>query len=100
MSGCSGGAGGEGGTGSSGLGLGLGGLAINFVLRVRFGRAGALLSQERDRDLEACSGFPLRLVEANSSSCCSLIELYISLAAPLMLLGLVSPRLAASAAPF
>ncbi len=58
-----------------------------------------LLSQERDRDFETCSGFPLRLVDANSSSSCSLIELYISFAAPLRLLGLVSPRLAASAAP-
>ena len=70
MSGCSGGAGGEGGTGSGGLGFGLGGLAINFVIRVRLADR-ARCAQERDRDLEACSGFPLRFVEANSSSSCS-----------------------------
>jgi hypothetical protein len=58
-----------------------------------------LLSQERERDFETCSGFPLRLVDANSSSSCSLIELNISFAAPLRLLGLASPRLAASATP-
>jgi hypothetical protein len=38
------------------------------------------LSQECDRDFETYSGFRLRLVEANSSSSCSLIELYISFA--------------------
>jgi hypothetical protein len=59
----------------------------------------ALRSQERERDFDTCSGFPLRLVDANSSSSCSLIELYISFAAPLRLLGLASPLLAASAAP-
>jgi len=61
--------------------------------------AGLAPDQERDRDFETCSGFPLRLVDANSSSSRSLIELYISFAAPLRLPGLVSPRLAASAAP-
>ena len=61
--------------------------------------AGLAPDQERDRDFETCSGFPLRLVDANSSRSRSLIELYISFAAPLRLPGLVSPRLAASAAP-
>jgi len=60
--------------------------------------AGLAPDQERDRDFETCSGFPLRLVDANSSRSRSLM-LYISFAAPLRLPGLVSPRLAASAAP-
>jgi hypothetical protein len=51
------------------------------------------------RDFETCSGLPLRLVEANSSSSLSLIELYMLRDAPLSLLGLVLPRLAESAAP-
>src|SRR5438876_10259135 len=44
-------------------------------------------------------GRPLRLVSANSSSCFSLIDSYISREAPLSSLFLISPRLAASAAP-
>lgn len=35
-----------------------------------------------DRDLAACWGLPLRLVEANSSSCFSLIDMYMLLDAP------------------
>ena len=49
--------------------------------------------------LATCSGLPLRLVEANSSSCFSLIDSYMLLDAPLSSLTGVSPRLAASAAP-
>jgi hypothetical protein len=48
---------------------------------------------------DTCSGLPLRLVEANSSNCFSLIEAYILLDAPLSWLTGVSPRLAARAAP-
>lgn len=67
-------------------------------------RVGDLRAVVRDddfflRDFETCSGLPLRLVEANSSSCFSLIDLYMLLDAPLSLLGLVLPRLAESAAP-
>jgi len=51
------------------------------------------------RGFATCSGLPLRLVEANSSSCFSLIDLYMLRDAPLSLLGLVLPRLAESAAP-
>jgi hypothetical protein len=32
-----------------------------------------------ERDLAACAGLPLRLAEANSSSCLSLIDLYMLL---------------------
>src|SRR5579872_422239 len=46
-----------------------------------------------------CSGLPLRLVAAKSSSWSSLIDLYISRDAPLRLLTFCPPRLAASAAP-
>src|SRR5690606_4573462 len=46
-----------------------------------------------------CSGLPLRLVEANSSSCFSLIDSYMSRDAPLRSLFFASPRLAESAAP-
>ena len=67
-------------------------------------RVGDFRAVERDagffvRDFETCSGLPLRLVEANSSSCFSLIDLYMPRDAPLSLLGLVLPRLAESAAP-
>jgi hypothetical protein len=65
--------------------------------------AGDFRAVDRDdffvRDFAACSGLPLRLVEANSSSCLSLIDLYMLRDAPLSLLGLVLPRLAESAAP-
>ena len=69
-----------------------------------FLRAGDFRVVERDdddfeRDFAECSGLPLRLVEANSSSSLSLIDLYMLLDAPLSLLGLVLPRLAESAAP-
>src|SRR6476646_7574766 len=69
-----------------------------------FLRAGDFRVEEREdadleRDFAACSGLPLRLVEANSSSCFSLIDLYMPLDAPLSLLGPVLPRLAESAAP-
>ena len=71
---------------------------------VDFLRAGDFRVEEREdadfeRDFAACSGLPLRLVEANSSSCFSLIGLYMPLDAPLSLLGPVLPRLAESAAP-
>src|SRR5690606_5070736 len=52
-----------------------------------------------NQDFEAFRGFPLRLVEAISLSSFSLIDLAISLDAPLRLLALSSPRLTASAAP-
>src|SRR5690606_27834156 len=45
------------------------------------------------------SGRPLRLVSANSSSCFSLIDSYISFDAPFNSDFFVSPRLADSAAP-
>src|SRR5690606_19912239 len=45
------------------------------------------------------SGRPLRLVSANSSSWSSLIDSYISREAPCSSDFLISPRLAASAAP-
>ena len=48
---------------------------------------------------EACSGLPLRLVEAKSSSWLSLMDWYIDLAGPFRSLTFCSPRLAASAAP-
>jgi hypothetical protein len=72
--------------------------------RVVLLRAGDFRAVERvdaffARDFETCSGFPLRLVEANSSSCLSVIDLYMLREAPLSLLGLVLPRLAESAAP-
>jgi hypothetical protein len=41
----------------------------------------------------------LRLVEANSSSCSTVIDLYMLLDAPLSLFRLVLPRWAATAAP-
>ena len=53
----------------------------------------------RDQDFETCSGLPLRLVEASSSSCSSVIDFSIDFDAPLSSLFLTSPRLAASAAP-
>jgi hypothetical protein len=67
-------------------------------------RAGDFRAVERDdiffvRDFDTCSGLPLRLVEANSSNCLSLIDLYMLRDAPLSLLGLVLPRFAESAAP-
>src|SRR3546814_8440906 len=46
-------------------------------------------------ELELCSGLPLRLVEASSSSSFSLMESYVLREAPLSSLTLVSPRLAA-----
>src|SRR5690606_1652360 len=49
--------------------------------------------------LRTCSGSDLRLVWANSSSCASLMDSYISFDAPLSSLTLTSPRLAARAAP-
>lgn len=74
------------------------------VLRAGLFRVGDFRAVVRDddffvRDFETCSGLPLRLVEANSSSCRSLIDLYMLRDAPLSLLGLVLPRLAESAAP-
>ena len=48
---------------------------------------------------EACSGFPLRFVEASSSSCFSLIDFSMLLEAPFSSDFLVSPRFAESAAP-
>ena len=74
------------------------------VFRAVLLRAGDFRAVERDadffvRDFATCSGLPLRLVEANSSSCFSLIDLYMLRDAPLSLLGLVLPRLAESAAP-
>jgi hypothetical protein len=74
------------------------------VFRAVLLRVGDFLAVGRDagffvRDFETCSGLPLRLVEANSSSCFSLIDLYMLRDAPLSLLGLVLPRLAESAAP-
>ena len=74
------------------------------VFRAVLLRVGDFRAVERDddffvRDFAACSGLPLRLVEANSSSCFSLIDLYMLRDAPLSLLGLVFPRLAESAAP-
>src|SRR5690606_6680888 len=45
------------------------------------------------------SGRPLRFVSANSSSCFSLMDSYISFDAPLSSFFLVSPRLAERAAP-
>src|SRR5580698_1292813 len=50
------------------------------------------------RFLATCSGLPLRLVWAKSSSCFSLIDFSIDFDAPLSLLFGVSPRLAESAA--
>lgn len=75
-----------------------------MVFRVALFRVGDFRAVERDddflvRDFETCSGLPLRLVEANSSSSLSLIDLYMPRDAPLSLLGLVLPRLAESAAP-
>jgi hypothetical protein len=49
--------------------------------------------------LEACSGIPLRRVEAISSSSFSLIDSYMLFEAPFSSLTFCSPRLAASAAP-
>ena len=49
--------------------------------------------------LDACSGFPLRLVEAISSSSFSLIDSYMLFEAPLSELTFCLPRFAASAAP-
>src|SRR3954451_2750177 len=46
-----------------------------------------------------CSGRPLRLVSAKSSSCFSLIESYMLLEAPFNALFRLSPRLAERAAP-
>ena len=74
------------------------------VFRAVLLRVGDFRAVERDddffvRDFAAFSGLPLRLVEANSSSCFSLIDLYMLRDAPLSLLGLVFPRLAESAAP-
>jgi hypothetical protein len=71
---------------------------------VGFLRAGELRVEEREdadfeRDLAACSGLPLRLVEANSSSSLSLIDLYMLLDAPRRDAFARFPRLAASAAP-
>lgn len=71
---------------------------------VDFLRVGDFRVEEREdadfeRDFVICSGLPLRLVEANSSSSFSLIDSYMLLDAPLSLLGLVLPRLAESAAP-
>lgn len=50
-------------------------------------------------ELDTCSGLPLRLVEAISSSSFSLIESYMLLDAPLSALTFCLPRFAASAAP-
>ena len=50
-------------------------------------------------DLVTCSGLPLHLVEASSSSSTLVIDFSIDLEAPLSCLSLMSPRLAASAAP-
>src|SRR5690606_30542791 len=63
-----------------------------------------LFPTRRSSDLPAqsfdlCSGLPLRLVEAISSSSFSLIDLYIDFEAPFSSLTLVSPRLADRAAP-
>src|SRR5579859_407051 len=49
--------------------------------------------------LWTCPGLPLRLVEANSSNCFSLIDLAIEREAPFNSPLLFSPRLAARAAP-
>src|SRR5690606_25003634 len=49
--------------------------------------------------LSACSGFPLRLVEAISSSSFLLMDSYMEREAPLSSFTGVSPRLAESAAP-
>ena len=49
--------------------------------------------------LDACSGFPLRLVEAISSSSFSLIDSYMLYEAPLSELTFCLPRFAARAAP-
>src|ERR671910_655054 len=62
-------------------------------------RAAALMDLAHYLFFETRSGLPLRLVEANSSNCFSLIDSYILLDAPLSLLTGVSPRLAARAAP-
>jgi hypothetical protein len=51
------------------------------------------------QDYDACLGFPLRFVEAISRSCFSLIDSTIDFEAPFSSLLLLSPRLAASAAP-
>jgi hypothetical protein len=46
-----------------------------------------------------CSGLSFRLVAAISSSCCSFIDSYIDLEAPLSVLTFFSPRFAERAAP-
>src|SRR5690606_19820369 len=52
-----------------------------------------------DQSFDLCSGFPLRLVEAISSSCFSLIDSYMPFEAPVAWPFLVSPRWADKAAP-